>query len=219
MHQTSLDETASARRAAQRPRRPPSSEQDIHDLCGLLQRIADVARDRGGLRVGQIVDVVGTRAFGPLLLLPGLVLVSPLSAIPTLPSLTGLVILLIAGQVLVGRRTIWLPEAFLRRPIDPARVSKAVAFLSKVARPVDRVMRPRLKWLTGALADRVVAAICIAIALTIPPLEIFPMLSSSAGAVVSLLALGLLVRDGLVILVAYLLLAAAVATAAGFVAA
>ena len=72
---------------------------------------------RDGLTVREMLDRVGARSFGAALLVPSLVLVSPLSAIPLVPTISGLLILTIATQAFLGREHLWLPKFLSRRKL------------------------------------------------------------------------------------------------------
>ncbi|MFN2381287.1 MAG: exopolysaccharide biosynthesis protein, partial [Guyparkeria sp.] len=55
-------------------------------LGDVLQRIAQVTADRDRVYFATIMDALGTRSFGPVLLLIGVILVSPLSGLPGMPT-------------------------------------------------------------------------------------------------------------------------------------
>jgi hypothetical protein len=63
--------------------------------------------------LGAILSRVGAQSFPAVLLLIGLLMVSPLSSVPLLPALLAVVILLTAGQAILGRRSLWLPRSLL----------------------------------------------------------------------------------------------------------
>lgn len=54
------------------------------------------------------------------------------------------------------------------------------------------------------LANRLNAVLCLAIAATMPPLELIPFGNSTAGAALSVLGLGMMARDGAMIVAALL---------------
>jgi hypothetical protein len=57
------------------------------------------------------MDAVGRRSFGPLLLLAGIVLAAPgVGDIPGVPTVMGLFILLVSGQMLFDRDHFWMPQ-------------------------------------------------------------------------------------------------------------
>jgi hypothetical protein len=66
----------------------------------------------------------------------------------------------------------------------------------------------RLPWLTGYIGIRVTALICLLIALAMPPMEFIPFSANGAGLALALLGLGLVARDGLVLLLGFALFGA-----------
>ena len=74
-----------------------------------------------------------------------------------------------------------------------------------MARWVDVVLRHRLSFLTKGLALRLVAGLCILLTFTVPPLEIIPFASSAPMAAIGLIGLGILSRDGIVVVAGALL--------------
>lgn len=163
----------------------------------------------GDVTLEQIVAAVGRRSFGPLLLLAGLVVFSPLSGIPGLPTLMALVILLVAGQLVARRRYFWLPRWILNRRISRRRLSDAVRMLRRPAGAVDRVLRPRLRPVTRHIGLGLIVALSIALALAMPMLELVPFTSSVAGAAIAGFGVALIAQDGLAALLAMAFLAIA----------
>lgn len=183
---------------------------EVQDLEGLLEGLARAANGAGArLTIQEIMEAVGHRSFGPLLLLTGLLGMTPVSAVPGAPSMIALITLLVAGQLLIGRNAFWLPGFLLRRSVRSDRLQKTVEIAEKPARVVDRMVRPRLQMLTGAVGDRVVALICVVLALAVPPLEFLPFVAFVPSAAIATFGLGLLARDGLLVLIAFTISAAA----------
>ena len=56
------------------------------------------------ISIGDIVEALNHRGFGPLLIGPSLLVVMPTGAIPGIPSLCALLIILIAAQIAFGKR-------------------------------------------------------------------------------------------------------------------
>ena len=166
------------------------------DLMGFLTCLEKVAPNDREISFEQIVEAVGGRSFGPLLLVPGLIVVSPLSGIPGIPTIMSLVISLVTVQLLMGRKYIWLPRWLLKRKIRRSRVRRTLRWLKKPARYVDAVLKPRLAFLTRGVAIYIVGLLCLTVALTMPPLELIPFANSLAGASICLLSLSLITRDG-----------------------
>ena len=170
----------------------------------LTQVIEEMVDAGDGDRVSgqELLTAFGERAYGPMILVPSLLLVSPLSAIPGFSSAMGLCILLIAGQLALGRAHPWLPEFVKRRSMPRDRLAGGARILLKVSKFVDAITRPRLGVLTRGFCRRLLALLAVALAAVIPVMEVVPMASSMAGAAIAVLGLALTARDGVLALVA-----------------
>lgn len=170
-----------------------------------LQDLMDVIADAGTgahVSVSDIMDRIGTRSFGALLLAPSILVVTPISGIPGVPTTASIIIILICLQYLSGRRTIWLPRWILRARIGRPRLDRAMAFAKPVARAIDKVIRPRFGFLINRVTFALVALVCAALAATMPPLEILPFTATTIAFIITLFALSILVRDGLLAVIA-----------------
>lgn len=178
------------------------------DLSELLDVIEDVAEKNHEVSFGQVYDAVGHRSFGPLLLVPGIIVLMPVVGdIPGVPTIMGVVVVLIAVQLLARREQFWLPRRVLEASLRASKVCKRVGFLRKPAGFVDRLLKPRLvHFVTGPWAF-VIAAIALLIGLAQPFMELVPFSATGAGAVLTAFGLALISRDGLVALVAMALAA------------
>ncbi|WP_047145739.1 exopolysaccharide biosynthesis protein [Aquamicrobium sp. LC103] len=172
---------------------------DPASVAALVQRIGRAGSGEH-VSVADIVEEIGDDAFAPLLLVPALILVSPASGIPGLSSLGGLVMALISFQMIAGRKVLWLPAFIRNRTIAKARLQRASAFLEKPARVIDRITRKRLAFLTAWPLRLVPLTICLAAALIIPFFELVPFSATIIGSAISLFALAMVTRDGLLVL-------------------
>lgn len=175
---------------------------DNDDLQQLLHQIEESTRDHDTVELGTLLDAVGRRSYGPLLMLTGLIAVSPLSGIPGVPSVIGVIVTVISAQLLIRRKHFWFPGWATRRSIARSKLDRALRWLRAPARVVDRIVRPRLVWLTHGVATYAIAALCLVIAVTMPPLEILPFTASAAGAALATFGLALVGRDGVMALIA-----------------
>ena len=177
--------------------------EELSSLEQLLDRMEEAAEGEQTVSMGQLVETVGTRSFGPLLLLIGLILVSPLSGIPGLPTTMGIAVFLIAIQMLVRKRHIWLPGWILRRKIKPQKLSKAARWMRRPARFVDRFVKHRLALLVDGPGSWPIALVCLVLAVTLPLLEPVPFAASSAGVALTCFGLARIAHDGVLVLIAY----------------
>lgn len=172
-----------------------------------LADVLDVVACAGGpenVCVADLLKTFGQRSFGALLLVPSLIVVSPISGIPGVPTVTGVLISLIAIQMLLGRTTLWLPRSLLQRCIARRQLDRVIAFVRPGAAIADRLLEPRLMFLTQAPFNRLIAATCLATALTMPALEVVPFATSIVAAAIAVFALALIAHDGLLVVVAFL---------------
>jgi hypothetical protein len=152
--------------------------------------------------VADVLESIGTRSFGALLLVPCIMVLSPLSGIPGVPTTAGLIIVLVCVQYLAGRRTIWLPQRILRARISRKRLAAGFGYVQPFARSLDRVFRPRLRVLINHWTFSLVAVICAVLAATMPPLEVLPFTATITAFVIAMFAMALLYEDGLLALLA-----------------
>ncbi len=189
---------------------PASRDEEHKSLSQLLGEL--IARPEESLCIDEIVDHFGRRAFGAILFLfaaPNLLPLPPGSS-----TVLGLPLLLAAPQLMLGLPNLWLPRFVGRRRIrrqDMARVFGRV--LGRLTR-VERMLSPRAGWVFGRAGDRLIGLACTLLALVL----VLPIWGGNMlpALTISTLALGLIQRDGLVVLIGYGFLAAsAVALALG----
>ncbi len=176
------------------PGAAPAARRPVQDI---LERMRAVATGPS-VTVDDVVRSMDASAQPVFLLLPALILVTPLSGIPGLSSLGGLTIALVAFQMLLGRPVIWLPAFVLRRQLPAARLTWALARLDRPAGFIDRRSAARAEWIFGFPGGQLLLAACLLCGLAMPFLELVPFSATTLASVVSILATALLVRDGLI---------------------
>lgn len=177
-------------------------------LEDLLDRIAATTEDADRVSLGLLLEAMGRRSFGSALLAAGLVTLAPLVGdIPGVPTLMGVLVVLTAGQMLVGKERIWLPGWLLDRSVGREKLETALRWLRPVARVADRVFGPRLEGVLTRGGGRVIAAVSVLVGALMPAMELVPFSANAAGVVLTLLGLALVARDGLLALLALTLIA------------
>lgn len=179
--------------------------QPLQSLEQLLDRIGELLRDHERVSIAMVVESIGSRSFGPLLMLIDITLFSPLSGVPGMSLFMASFVLLVAVQMLIGKRHFWLPHYILDRSVEHGKLQKALDWLSKPARGIDRVLKPRLTFLVHNGGSYGIAALCVVVGLCMPFMELVPFSSSAAGLALLALGLALVVYDGLLVLLALVL--------------
>jgi hypothetical protein len=150
---------------------------------------------------------LGARSFGPLLLVPGLIGVSPIGAIPGLPAVMALIVMIVAAQMLIGMDHAWLPGALLRRSMAGKRLRQACNAIRPYTRFIDRLLLPRFALLTHGPFLFVIAALVLAVAIVTPIIELVPIAGIVPNAAIVAFGLALTAHDGLWALIATLITA------------
>lgn len=175
----------------------------------VLREIANTWPDER-ISLGDFIDMFGDRAHGLLMLTLALPNLVPIY-LPGLSAITGLPIATVALQMVLGRKHPWLPGFLRRRSIAVADLRRVVERAEPWLKPVERVLRPRAPVLAQGALVRVMAAVCLLLALLLS-LPI-PFTNMPLAAPIAIFALGVIEHDGAAVGVA----AAASAAALAFV--
>lgn len=177
-------------------------EQEKHALSRLLDALAAEAKDKDHVSVEALVEALGRRSFPALVLAPSLLAMSPASGIPGVTGTAGLMVATITGQMLFGRECAWLPGFLTRRKLSARRLCAALGWLRRPVGWLEALARPRLGAMLYPPLVSVPLVAMLAISLAMPVMEVIPMSGSIAGALLSVFAVGLLVRDGALLMLA-----------------
>ncbi len=180
-------------------------DEPLTNLEQLLDKMEEAAEDHEQVSLGVVLESIGTRSLGPLLLLAGVVTFSPLSGIPGMPTVMAVLVLTIAVQLLLGRDHLWLPKRLLKRSISTNKLTKSIHWMRRPARFVDHWTKPRLKVLVKGPGSYLIAIICTLIGLGIPAMELVPFSASAAGAALTAFGLSLVSCDGLLAAIAFVM--------------
>jgi hypothetical protein len=181
-----------------------NQSEDITTLEELLDRVSKADAEREKVSLGAILDVVGHRSFGPILVVAGLTTLAPLVGdIPGVPTVIGLSVILIAVQVLLGQERFWLPTWLRARSVERESLHKGLKWMRGPAKFVDRVLKRRLVILTRGIGRMATAVLCVAVGGVMPVMEVVPFSANLAGVALTAFGLSLLTHDGFLTLIAF----------------
>ncbi len=126
-----------------------------------------------------------------------------LLAMPALPLPTGglthifeIVTMLVALELIAGRREVWMPQRWHRLSLDGASQQRFIGSLTRLVARLERISRPRLRRLLRLrIADRLFGLailVCAAGAFIAPPFSGLDTLPALGGVTVSI---GVLLED------------------------
>lgn len=150
--------------------------------------------------MGEVVNRLGARGM-PLAIL---LLAAPFVVIP-IPGVStafGIVFFVMSVCLMFGIQP-WLPGFVARRMVPDSTLSKIVSGADRVLRPVEKLAKPRMEWVTSKKLNPIhgltMLSATFLFALPIP----IPFNNTPFALCMVLLALGLLERDGVMTLVAH----------------
>ena len=171
------------------------------DLARPEANAGDDADDATKAKLGDLIDRLDERAFGLMLLL--LALPCCLPFIYLLPQIVALPMLALAGQMAAGRQHPWLPETLHERRFSVPAFQAVVARSERYLFWIERFARPRLRIVTGDIGARIVGLL-----LLVPTASILvplPSTNTVPGIGVAIASLGLIERDGVLVILGLLI--------------
>ena len=149
------------------------------------------------ITLGALIAIFREGGFALLLILFASPLALPLPAVG-IATVMSVPILFIAGQLAIGKRTPWLPEKLARKEIELDSLRKVINTILPWLEKIEHLIRPRITLFSTRIGCRLIGLVMMicacSVALPIPFSNTIP----SMGIV--LMSLGLLERDGVVIL-------------------
>lgn len=187
--------------AAQPPRNPETEPPDgaapepRGGLIAALETIAETAPD-DGLTLGAFTEALGERVFGVVLFALAIPVCMPF--LYGVPQVVALPMGALAIQMALGRPRPWMPERFRERRIERAGLVRIAEGARKWFGWLEDLARPRLRALSGPTSERLVGAVFIAFCASI--LVPLPATNTTPGIAIAIASLGLLTRDGVLVL-------------------
>ncbi len=162
----------------------------------------------GDCTFGDLVDRVGARGFGPLLMFCAAIIMLPTGAIPGVPAVAGGAMIVLAVQILAGSGKPWLPGRLRRLELSDEKLNKAIRNGRPAARFIGAFVRPRAQELASGPVSLRIAGLAILLAGTmLIPLGFVPLIPFFLGAPVLVIGMAMTTRDGLAMIFGLILFA------------
>ncbi len=181
-----------------------------HSMGDILAALDRLGKERGRVSIGDMAERFGRRSYGPFLLIPALIEISPIGGIPAVPTFLAAILALVAIQLLFRRKHIYLPPLIRNRSLKGIKVSKAVRKLEGFGNFMDGWFHGRLRPLLHPPMPQMAGGVIVLLCATVPPLELVPFASTAPMLAIASFGLALLVRDGLLMMMALVLSGAAI---------
>jgi hypothetical protein len=164
-----------------------------HKVSAILDGLAQESTAR--VRLADLVNALGDRAFGVLILIFALPNAVGLGTIPGLSTVFGLPQIFVALQMALGLHRPWLPRWLLERSIARADFTKMVDRSRPYLLKAERILRPRWPAMSSYVAERFLGVVFVVLA-AIVSLPI-PLGNQPPAVAMAFISIGLVERDGL----------------------
>lgn len=184
---------------------PPHPGVSTSDLL-----LAAVRGESESVTIAEILDALDARAFGLATLIFAIPSVIPMP--PGVPTVVGIALFIVSAQMVVGRQELWLPKFLSKRGFSRKALVSGFEKIKPQLEFVEKFARPRLLPLTGKVATvligLVITFMAIILILPLPPGGNFPPALACA-----VLGMGLVERDGVIVLLGLVVTVAATVAA------
>jgi hypothetical protein len=189
---------------ADRPHSPPASSRPNGEPRAISDELERWLKRDGEKTLGSLIDLFEDKSFAIVFVL--------LLGVPALPLPTGgathvfeIIAVLLALELIAGRKEIWLPQRWRELELAGDRQQRFVATLMRTIRRLERLSRPRLRFLFDHRLSNIVFGLLVVAGSTgaflAPP---FTGLDTLPAMGVVLLSLGVLLEDFIVVIAALL---------------
>lgn len=164
----------------------------------LSQRLAQIIDAEGPERLtfSGLAAQLRSRAWGGLLVIFAAINVIPLP--PGVNIFFAIPLMIVSAQMAFGRPTPWFPARLDRRGVTKEELRRLIEKMEWVERRVERLFKPRLPGFTGPAATRVIGVVCFILAM----FAMLPIVHVAPAALIVLFGLGLVYRDGALVIAA-----------------
>jgi len=181
----------------------PDSGNQEYSLTGVFDDMLTGSHGEH-IAIGEVVAAFRQQAYGPLLLIPSLIALMPVvGAIPGLSIVMASLIILVSAQMMFGRKHPWVPARLRRFSVRRKRLERAVGIMRPYLKTLDRWTRPRLLLLSEPPFLVLIPIVCILLALLMFPLALVPWGVAPPALALTVLSVGLTIRDGYVLAAGY----------------
>ena len=188
---------------------PSAEDRALRETTSQVLHRLSIGRPEDKVTFGDMLDALGERSFGLLLIILALPNCIPFPGVPGVSFITGMAILYVSIQLILARDEPSLPEWVGRKSFTRGQLTRFIVKTASLLRWLEKPIRPRLTAMVAGPGERIIGLVALihAVTLALP----IPMGNLSQGIALILLALALIELDGLMAVAGYLASIVAVA--------
>jgi hypothetical protein len=166
-------------------------------LSDLLQDLQDQIKGES-ISLKALLEAFHERGFGFFLFLFALPAALPVPAFG-INAIIALPLLLLTAQQAIGRHTIWIPQKFKEKTLSKRKVEAFIGSATPWIKRIEFFIRPRFSSITQGHASKLIGILgfLMALAVSIP----LPLTNTVPSFGIAVMAIGILMRDGLAVIV------------------
>ena len=105
---------------------------------------------------------------------------------------------MLTAQQAIGRKAIWLPEKWKDKTVESAKIESFITAAQPWIKRIEYIIRPRLSFITQGVFSNIIgiAGVFMSLAVAIP----LPLTNTVPAFGIALMAIGILMRDGLAVI-------------------
>ena len=164
----------------------------------LLSAAIEQMRERKSLTLEELIGMLQGRGFGLVIVLFCIPNCLPIPNIAGLSAITGIPIIIIGLEMLIGRSHLWLPPVVSKKLLPAPKLAALLTRALPGIRKLEKLLHPRLLAASDPVSRRMLGLAFVLLA-TIMSLPI-PFTNMLPGWAMALMAIGMIERDGMMIL-------------------
>jgi hypothetical protein len=166
----------------------------------ILNRIYDKNVD-DNIKIDVLLKSIDSGGFALLNLIFSIIIVVPTP--PPIATISALIIMFFSAQMVIGLHEVWLPKFITNKSIKRTTLALVVGKSSLYLSKLEKFTRRRLTFMNSEIAEKVIGLIFFILA----TVSLIPILfaNSLPGAAMIIISFGLLNKDGLAIIVGFIL--------------
>ena len=151
--------------------------------------------------IGELMDAIGDKGFGLLLIILALPSALPVPAVGYSTPF-GICMVIIAVQIFIGRKQVWLPERLKKIRIPLKMVKGITSFALHFLKRTEKLIKPRQRWIHSRLGHSILSITIFAMALFM----ILPIPGTNTLPAMAIFVIGISIaeEDGLIAITAML---------------
>lgn len=175
----------------------PGREHATSTASTTLSRLVTEAQSGEGLTIAEALHLMGKSGFGFVMLLLALPALIPIPG--PFGMVFGSALAIVSLQFAIGLKSLWLPSALADRRISAKAFEALERYASPMVRKIEHFVQPgRMEIFAGPRMPYLLSlpVFCLAVAIALP----IPFGNLAPVAALCVIAIGLIERDGLVVL-------------------